>query len=163
MKLVLLCGPHGTIRALRPSCPPNAPEREAALALLEHQPLAGQLIVYDKGLAPVSGPCGSSERSSCARGAPTSRSRPSPPIGFICQGIEPIVESLKNQLRLEDTSRPHPTGLVTRIVARMWRSALPSTSSGSDRPRPRVHRIPALIDQASSCDAHRHATLIDRG
>lgn len=120
MKLVLLCGPDGTIRAFD-LVPANAPEREAALALLERQPLEGQLVVCDKGFAGDE-----FERAVRALGALVLRpsradepERPNPPIGFIRQRIESIVESLKNQLRLEEHLARTPAGLVARIAARV--------------------------------------------
>jgi hypothetical protein len=44
--------------------------------------------------------------------------RQSPPIGKIRQRIESIVNSLKDQLRLEH-HLPNPAGLVCRIAARI--------------------------------------------
>jgi hypothetical protein len=45
--------------------------------------------------------------------------RPSPPIGFIRQWIESIVQTLKDQLRLERHLARTPEGLFARIVARV--------------------------------------------
>src|SRR5438874_4066972 len=50
MRLVLLCGADGPIRDFD-LVPANTPEREAALVLLERQPLQGQLVICDKGFA----------------------------------------------------------------------------------------------------------------
>jgi hypothetical protein len=42
-----------------------------------------------------------------------------PPIGFIRQRIESIVQTLKDQLRLEHHLARSPAGLYTRILARI--------------------------------------------
>ena len=50
MRLVLLSGPDGAIVDFD-LVPADLPEREAGLALLERQPLEGQLLLCDKGFA----------------------------------------------------------------------------------------------------------------
>lgn len=50
MRLVLLCGPDGTVRDFD-LVPADLPERQAAMALLERQPIDGQLVICDKGFA----------------------------------------------------------------------------------------------------------------
>jgi hypothetical protein len=50
MKLVLVCDPDGCVRDFD-LVPANAPEREATLTLLARQPIAGQLVICDKGYA----------------------------------------------------------------------------------------------------------------
>ncbi len=120
MRLVLWCGPDGTVRDFD-LVPANAPEREAVLELLERQPPAGQLVIADKGFA------GQEFESAVAElGAILLRpsradeaTRPKPPIGRIRQRIESIVNSLKDQLRLEHHLAKTPAGLICRIAARI--------------------------------------------
>ena len=125
MRLVLWCGPDGCVRDFD-LVPANAPEREAVLALLERQPIEGQLVIADKGFAGAE-----FEQSVRALGATLLRpsranehERPSPPIGAIRQRIESIVQSFKYQLRLEPHLARTPAGLITRIAARVL--ALPA-------------------------------------
>ncbi len=120
MRLVLLCGADGTIRDFD-LVPANTPEREAALVLLERQPLQGQLVICDKGFAGEE-----FEQAVATLGAIVLRpsradepERPSPPIGFIRQRIESIVQTLKGQLRLEHHLARTPAGLLARITARV--------------------------------------------
>ena len=120
MRLVLWCGPDGCVRDFD-LVPANAPERESVLALLERQPIEGQLVIADKGFAGAE-----FEQSVNALGACLLRpsrtdepDRPSPPIGAIRQRIESIVQSLKYQLRLEQHLARTAAGLITRIAARV--------------------------------------------
>lgn len=120
MRLVLWCGPDGCVRDFD-LVPANAPEREAALTLLERQPIEGQLVIADKGFAGAE-----FEQAVSALGASLLRpsrsdepQRPNPPIGPIRQRIESIVQSLKYQLRLEHHLARTPAGLLTRILARI--------------------------------------------
>jgi hypothetical protein len=120
MRLVLWCGPDGCVRDFD-LVPANAPEREAVLELLERQPPAGQLVIADKGFA------GRDFESAIAElgglllrpNRADEPKRPSPPIGKIRQRIESIVNSLKDQLRLEHHLAKTPAGLVCRITARI--------------------------------------------
>jgi hypothetical protein len=120
MRLVLLCGPDGTIIDFD-LVPADTPEREAGLALLARQPLHGQLVLCDKGFA-------GREFEHAARnlGALIIRpsrddepARPKPPLGFIRQRIESIVETLKDELTLERHRARTPSGLLSRILARI--------------------------------------------
>jgi hypothetical protein len=119
MRLVLWCGPDGCIRDFE-LVPANAPEREAVLELLERQPPAGQLVIADKGFAGAD-----FEEAVAELGALLVRPnraephRPAPPIGRIRQHIESIVNSLKEQLRLEDHLAKTPAGLICRVAARI--------------------------------------------
>jgi hypothetical protein len=117
MRLVLWCGPDGCVCDFD-LVPANAPEREAVLELPERQPPAGQLV---KGFAG-----GDFEQAVRELGALLLRpsradepQRQSPPIGKIRQRIESIVNSLKDQLRLEHHLAKTPAGLVCRIAARI--------------------------------------------
>jgi hypothetical protein len=120
MKLVLVCGPDGCVRDFD-LVPANAPERESTLALLARQPIAGQLVLCDKGFS------GSDfEHAVQELGALVVRprradepDRPQPPLSFIRQRIESIVNTLKDQLRLEQHLAKTPAGLWTRITARI--------------------------------------------
>jgi hypothetical protein len=120
MRLVLWCGPDGCVRDFQ-LVPANAPEREAVLELLERQPPAGQLVIADKGFAGAE-----FEAAVAELGALLLRpsradepGRPNPPIGRIRQRIESIVNSLKDQLRLEHHLAKTPAGLICRITARI--------------------------------------------
>ena len=120
MRLVLWCGPDGCVRDFD-LVPASAPEREAVLELLERQPPAGQLVIADKGFAG-----GDFEQAVNELGAlllrPSRADEPhrqTPPIGKIRQRIESIVNSLKDQLRLENHLAKTPAGLVCRIAARI--------------------------------------------
>jgi hypothetical protein len=120
MRLVLWCGPDGCVRDFDLVCA-NAPEREAVLELLQRQPIAGQLVIADKGFAGAD-----FEQAVAELGALLLRpnradepDRPSPPIGRIRQRIESIVNSLKDQLCLERHLARTPGGLVCRVAARI--------------------------------------------
>jgi hypothetical protein len=120
MRLVLLCGSDGCVRDFD-LVPANAPEREAGLALLERQPIAGQLVIADKGFAGRE-----FEQAVQELGALLLRpsrvdepERESPPIGWIRQRIESIIQSFKDALRLEQHLARTPEGLMCRIAARV--------------------------------------------
>ncbi len=120
MRLVLLCGPDGTVVDFD-LVPADTPERQAGLALLSRQPLAGQLVLCDKGFAGRD-----FEQAVHELGALLARpsradepERPEPPLGFIRQRIESIVQTLKDQLLLERHLAKTPAGLITRILARV--------------------------------------------
>ena len=120
MRLVLWCGPDGTVRDFD-LVPANAPEREAVLELLCRQPPAGQLVIADKGFAGAD-----FEQAVAELGALLVRpqradepDRPAPAIGRIRQCIESIVNSLKDQLQLERHLARTPEGLICRIAARI--------------------------------------------
>ncbi len=120
MRLVLLSGLDGAIVDFD-LVPADTPEREAGLALLERQPLHGQLLLCDKGFAgrdfedPVRELGGLVVRPNRA----DEPDRAEPPIGFLRQRIESIVNTLKDQLCLERHLAKTPAGLYSRIVARM--------------------------------------------
>ena len=120
MRLVLLCGPDGTVRDFE-LVAANTPEREAARVLLERQPIAGQLVICDKGFAGRE-----FEQAVRELGASLLRpsradepDRPNPPTGWIRQRIESIVQTLKGHLRLEQHLAKTPQGLLTRVTARI--------------------------------------------
>ena len=120
MRLVLLCGPDGTVIDFD-LIPADTPEREAGLALLARQPLHGQLVLCDKGFAGRE-----FEQAAHELGALIVRpsradepDRPQPQIGFIRQRIESIIDTLKDQLTLERHRARTPDGLLTRITARI--------------------------------------------
>jgi hypothetical protein len=120
MKLVLVCGPDGCVRDFD-LVPANAPEREATLTLLARQPITGQLVICDKGFAGHGFEQAVSELGALvvrpSRADEPDRARPQ--IGFIRQRIESIVNSLKDQLRLENHLAKTPDGLWARIAARV--------------------------------------------
>jgi hypothetical protein len=99
---VLLCAADGTIVDFDLVAAKSG-EREAALALLEANPIEAATIVCDKGFA-------GADFEAAVRELPAlllrpSRAdepdRPNPPIGWIWQQIESIVNSPKDQFRLE--------------------------------------------------------------
>lgn len=120
MRLVLWCGPDGCVRDFD-LVAANTPEREAILPLLAHQPLPGQLVIADKGFAGAD-----FEAAIATLGGlllrPNRQDEPDrrpPPIGWIRQRIESIIQTLKNQLRLEHHLARTPAGLACRITARI--------------------------------------------
>jgi hypothetical protein len=119
-KLVLLCAPDGTIVDFD-LVAANAPERDAALALLEANPIEGATIICDKGFAGAD--FEAAVRELHALLLRPSRSdepdRPNPPIGWIRQRIESIVNTLKDQLLLERHGARTPAGLLARVTARI--------------------------------------------
>jgi hypothetical protein len=119
-KLVLLCAADGTVLDFD-LVAANAPEREAALALLEANPLEGATIVCDKGFAGADFETAVRElRALLLRPSRADEpDRPNPPIGWIRQRIESIVNTLKDQLLLEQHGGRTPAGLLARITARI--------------------------------------------
>lgn len=119
-KLVLLCASDGTVCDFD-LVAANSSEREAALALLQANPIQGSTIICDKGFAgadfeqAVREPQALLLRPSRA----DEPDRPNPPIGWIRQRIESIVNTLKDQLLLERHGGRTPAGLLTRITARI--------------------------------------------
>lgn len=119
-KLVLLCAPDGTIIDFD-LVAANAPERDAALALLEANPIEGATIICDKGFAGTDFEAAVRDlRALLLRPSRTDEpDRPNPPIGWIRQRIESIVNSLKDQLHLERHGARTPAGLLARVTARI--------------------------------------------
>jgi len=120
MRLVLWCGPDGCVRDFD-LVPANAPERQAVLELLERQPPVGQLVIADKGFAGADFEAAVSELGALLL-RPSRADEPhrkTLPIGKIRQRIESIVNTLKDQLRLEHHLAKTPAGLVCRIAARI--------------------------------------------
>ena len=120
MRLVLLCGPDGCVRDFD-LVPANAPEREAGLVLLARQPIEGQLVIADKGFAGREFEAAVRELGACLLrpSRPDEPERESPPIGWIRQRIESIVNSFKDGLKLEDHLARTPEGLCCRVLARV--------------------------------------------
>jgi Transposase DDE domain len=120
MRLVLWCGPDGCVRDFD-LVPANAPERDAALELLQRQPIHGQLVIADKGFAGAEFEHAVKALGGCLLRPSRSDEpkRPNPPIGPIRQRIESIVQTLKYQLRLEQHLAKTPAGLAARITARI--------------------------------------------
>jgi len=117
---VLLCATDGTIVDFD-LVATNTGEREAALTLLEANPIAGATIICDKSFAGSDFETAVRElRALLLRPSRTDEpDRPNPPIGWIRQRIESIVNSLKDQLLLERHGSRTPAGLLTRITARV--------------------------------------------
>jgi hypothetical protein len=119
-KLVLLCAADGTIVDFD-LVAANTGERDAALALLQANPIEGATIICDKGFAGADFEAAVGElQALLLRPSRTDEpDRPNPPIGWIRQRIESIVNSLKDQLHLERHCGRTPDGLLTRITARV--------------------------------------------
>lgn len=119
-KLVLLCAADGTIVDFD-LVAANTGERDAALALLEANPIEGATIICDKGFAGADFEAAVAElRALLLRPSRADEpNRPQPPIGWIRQRIESIVNSLKDQLHLERHGGRTPEGLLARVTARV--------------------------------------------
>jgi hypothetical protein len=119
-KLVLLCAPDGTIVDFD-LVAANHGERDAALSLLEANAIEGATIICDKGFAGADFEIAVRElRALLLRPSRHDEpDRPTPPIGWIRQRIESIVNSLKDQLLLEQHGGRTPAGLLTRVTARI--------------------------------------------
>jgi hypothetical protein len=120
MRLVLLCGLDGAIIDFE-LVAADTPEREAGLALLERQPLHGQLVLCDKGFAGREFEQAVHELGALVLRPPRrdEPERPQAPIGFLRQRIESIVQTLKDQLLLEQHLAKSPAGLLARVAARI--------------------------------------------
>jgi hypothetical protein len=119
-KLVLLCAPDGTVIDFD-LVAANAPERTAALALLEANAIEGATIICDKGFAGTDFEAAVRElRALLLRPSRADESdRPDPPIGWIRQRIESIINTLKDQLLLERHGGRTPAGVLARVSARI--------------------------------------------
>lgn len=119
-KLVLLCAPDGTVVDFD-LVAANQGEREAALALLQANPIEGATIICDKGFAGTDFEAAVRElRALLLRPSRADEpDRPTPPIGWIRQRIESIVNTLKDQLLLEHHGARTPAGLLARVTARI--------------------------------------------
>lgn len=119
-KLVLLSAPDGTIIDFD-LVAASASERAAALDLLQANPIEGKLVICDKGFAGQDFEAAVSElRALLLR--PSRRDepdRPSPPIGWIRQRIESIIQTLKGEFLLERHGGRTPAGLLARVTARI--------------------------------------------
>lgn len=120
MRLVLLTGPDGAVVDFD-LVPADTPEREAGLALIERQPLHGQLLLCDKGFAgrEFEQAVGELQALVVRPSRADEPDRPEPAIGWIRQRIESIVQTLKDPLCLERHLAKTPAGLSTRILARI--------------------------------------------
>jgi hypothetical protein len=117
---VLLCAADGTIVDFD-LVAANTPERQAALALLAANPIEGTIIICDKGFAGADFEAAIAElRALLLRPSRSDEpDRPNPPIGWIRQRIESIVNTLKDQLLLERHGARIPNGLLARVTARI--------------------------------------------
>jgi Transposase DDE domain len=119
-KLVLFCAPDGTIVDFD-LVAANTGERQAALALLQANAIEGTTIICDKGFAGADFEAAVHEMHALLlRPSRTDEpQRRNPPIGWIRQRIESIVNTLKDQLQLERHGGRTPEGLLTRVTARI--------------------------------------------
>ena len=119
-KLVLLYAPDGTIVDFD-LVAANTAEREAGLALLQANEIDGDIVISDKGIAGIEFETAVAELGALLL-RPSRKdepNRPNPPIGWIRQRIESIVDTLKDQLLLERHGGRTPAGLLARITARI--------------------------------------------
>ena len=117
---LLLCAADGTIIDFDLDAA-NRDEREAALALLEANPIEGATIICDKGFAGADFEAAVREpRALLLRPSRHDEpDRPNPPISWIRQRVESTVNSLKNQLLRERHGGRTPTGLLARVTTRI--------------------------------------------
>jgi hypothetical protein len=117
---VLFCAPDGTIVDFD-LVAANTGERQAALALLEANPIEGTTIICDKGFAGADFEAAVHQMHALLLRPSRSDEpqRPKPPIRWIRQRIESIVNTLKDQLLLEQHGGRTPAGLLARITARI--------------------------------------------
>lgn len=120
MKLVLVCSPDGMPVGFE-LVPANTPERPAAAEVLERIPLAGRVLVADKGFS-------GREFEAFVEGLgarlvrPDRRDEPGRgygALGAIRQWIESIFDTLKGQLSLERHGARTLRGLQARIAQRL--------------------------------------------
>lgn len=118
-RLYLLCATDGTPIGFE-LAPANAPEREVAKELLERLPLAGHVIVADKGFAGEDFESFVAEQG--ARLLRPDRKDEQPrfgPLGHIRQWIESVFWTCKGQLGLERHGARTVPGLCARIAMRL--------------------------------------------
>src|SRR2546423_346151 len=118
-RLYLLCAADGTPIAFE-LAPANAPEREVAREMLERVPLAGHVVIADKGFAGIE-----FEGWIADRGASFLRPdrRDEEPrfgsLGRIRQWIESVFWTVKGQLGLERHGARSLPGLCARVGLRL--------------------------------------------
>src|SRR5262249_6844850 len=124
-KLVLLCAADGTILDVD-LVAANAPEREAALALLEANPIEGATIIADKGFAGADFENAVRELRALllrpSRADEADRPNPpptTPPIGGPRKRMKSIVTTLKAHPLLGHQGGAPPAGLLARVTARI--------------------------------------------
>ncbi len=154
-KLVLLCAPDGTIVDFD-LVAANAAEREAALALLEANPIEGATIICDKGFA------GADFEAAVARAARTAaeaeqrrRARPAQPA----DRLDPATDRVDRQQPQRPTPartprRPHPRRPAHpshRTHPRPLRRHQPQPTPRPPQPRThRLRRLTALFKTATT-------------
>jgi hypothetical protein len=118
-RLYLLCATDGTPIAFE-LAPANAPEREVAKEMLERVPLAGYVVVADKGFA--GGDFEAFMESTGARFLRPDRKDEQArfgSLGHIRQWIESVFWTCKGQLALERHGGRTLTGVCVRIALRL--------------------------------------------
>ena len=126
---------------LVPADPPNV---TPALTLLEATPIAGAHDICDEGFAGAGFEAAVTSYAHCCCGqaAADEPDRPNPPIGWIRQRIESIVNSLKEQLLLGRPRRPHPGRPARQINARDGRAlSRHQAQATTRRQQPRTRRL----------------------
>ena len=119
VRLMLLAAPDGMPIAYC-LAPANRPERQVAALLCARSPVAGHLLIGDKGFAGRG-----FQADMAALGAtfirPDRRDEPTRygQLGWIRQRIESVFDTLKGQLSLERHGGRTPQGLFTRVTQRL--------------------------------------------
>lgn len=118
-RLYLLCASDGTPIAFE-LAPANAPEREVAREMLERVPLAGQIVIADKGFAGADFEAFMAERGAEFLRPDRKGERPRfGSLGRIRQWIESVFWTCKGQLGLERHGARTLPGLCARVGLRL--------------------------------------------
>src|SRR5438874_1954597 len=118
-RLYLLCAADGTPIAFE-LAPANAPERRVAREMLERVPLAGHVVIADKGFAGIEFEGWIADRGATFLRPDRRDERPRfGSLGRIRQWIESVFWTCKGQLGLERHGAPTLPGLCARVGLRL--------------------------------------------
>ena len=151
-ELVLLVRPRRHASATSTSSPPTRPNARPRSRCSSANPIAGRSRSSATKASPAPSskqPSANSTRSLLRPSRADEPDRPNPPIGWIRQRIESIVNTLKDQLRLEHHLASTPAGLLARSPPASSPSAPASTSTQLGQPRRALAPYTALTDQPS--------------
>ena len=133
--------------------PANAPERVVAAELLERVLAGGEIVIADKGFAGAG-----FEQHVASLGARLLRPdrKDEQPrfgnLGGIREWIEPIFDTLEDQLSLERHGGRTLAGLISGIARRLLALTASTSTTGNRQPRPHTHRRRPLRDQSSRAE-----------